>query len=131
MLPPIVIWFPPVKAIGGQESNRIASKMPGFLGQGAKYGPDGTKRADFGRTAVLSYICPMSSSPEWLSTQEAAAKLGVTPRTLYKLINDGAVPAYKIGRVIRLKDDELDTYISSARVQPGELSHLYGKSSDA
>lgn len=73
----------------------------------------------------------MSSSPEWLSTQEAAAKLGVTPRTLYKLINDGAVPAYKIGRVIRLKDDELDAYISSARVQPGELSHLYGKSSDA
>jgi excisionase family DNA binding protein len=52
-------------------------------------------------------------------------RLGITLRTLYRLIDEGQLPAYKIGRVIRLKAHEVDAFIESARVEPGDLSHLY------
>lgn len=62
---------------------------------------------------------------EWLSTKEAARRLGITPRTLYRLIDEGQLPAYKFGRVIRLQEAEVDQFIAEARIQPGELEHLY------
>lgn len=61
----------------------------------------------------------------WIGTAEASDRLGVTLRTLYRLIDEGRLPAYKIGRVIRLKDEDIDTYIESARIAPGTLAHLY------
>jgi excisionase family DNA binding protein len=61
----------------------------------------------------------------WLSTQAAAKRLGVTPRTLYRFIDQGELPAYRMGRVIRLKASDVDAYIESTRIQPGTLEHLY------
>lgn len=61
----------------------------------------------------------------WLSTPAAADRLGITARTLYRFIDEGQLPAYKFGRVIRLKRDDVDAYIESCRVQPGSMSHLY------
>lgn len=61
----------------------------------------------------------------WLSTAEAANRLGITPRTLYRFIDEGQLPAYRFGRVIRLKADEVDTFIESCRIEPGTLEHLY------
>ena len=61
----------------------------------------------------------------WLSTPAAAERLGVTPRTLYRFIDEGQLPAFKFGRVIRLKKSDVDTYIESCRVEPGSMSHLY------
>ena len=62
---------------------------------------------------------------QWLSTKQASSRLGVTLRTLYRLIDEGRLPAYKIGRVIRLKDADVEAFIESARIQPGSLGHLY------
>lgn len=68
----------------------------------------------------------MTSEPiEWLSTQEAAERLGVSTRTLYRLIDSGELPAYKIGRVIRLQRAEVDDFITRSRLEPGQLRHLY------
>jgi excisionase family DNA binding protein len=64
-------------------------------------------------------------SDEWLSTGESAQYLGITPRTLYRLIDRGDLPAYRFGRVIRLRAGDVEDYVESARVQPGELRHLY------
>lgn len=61
----------------------------------------------------------------WLSTREAADQLGITVRTLYKLIDEGELPAYRIGRVIRLQQEEVDAYIPQARIVPGTLAHLH------
>ena len=63
--------------------------------------------------------------PVWLGTQDAARHLGITPRTLYRLINEGEIPAYKLGRVLRLRLTDVETFLESARVQPGDLEHLY------
>ncbi len=67
----------------------------------------------------------MSEQIRWLSTKEASERLGVTLRTLYRFIDEGRLPAYQMGRVIRLKADELESFIDSLRIAPGTLSHLY------
>lgn len=64
----------------------------------------------------------------WLSTKEAARRLGITNRTLYRLIDEGKVAAYKFGRVIRLQETDVDAFIDSARIAPGSLEHLYENS---
>ena len=67
----------------------------------------------------------MATEIEWLSTQDAARRLGITPRTLYRFIDLGDLPAYRLGRVIRLKADDVERFIDSSRIEPGTLEHLY------
>jgi excisionase family DNA binding protein len=62
-----------------------------------------------------------TSDITWLNTVESARRLGITPRTLYRFIDDGKIPAYRFGRVIRLKESEVAEFIESCRIQPGTL----------
>lgn len=66
-----------------------------------------------------------ASDIEWLSTQEAARRLGVTTRTLYRFVDQGELPAYRMGRVIRVKATDVDVFIEASRIEPGTLEHLY------
>ena len=61
---------------------------------------------------------------EWLSTGDSATRLGVTTPTLYRFIDDGRLPAYRMGRVIRLKAADVAAFEATCRIQPGSLSHL-------
>ena len=61
----------------------------------------------------------------WLSTQDAARRLGITTRTLYRFVDEGQIAAYKMGRVFRLKRSDVDDFIERSRIQPGTLEHLY------
>jgi excisionase family DNA binding protein len=69
----------------------------------------------------------MAASDEitWMSTQEAANRLGITTRTLYRFVDEGLLPAYKMGRVFRLQKRDVDAFIETSRVEPGTLEHLY------
>ena len=67
----------------------------------------------------------MPEAPRWLSTKEAAARLGITLRSLYRFIDEGDVVAYKFGRVIRIKEVDVDRFIERCRIAPGDLEHLY------
>ena len=62
---------------------------------------------------------------EWLGTTAAAKRLGITTRTLYRFIDEGYIAAYRMGRVIRVKGEDVDAYIESCRIEPGTISHLY------
>jgi len=61
----------------------------------------------------------------WMSTREACTYIGVTLRTLYRFIDEGRLPAYKMGRVIRLKADDVSAFVEATRITPGALEHLY------
>lgn len=61
----------------------------------------------------------------WLSTRDACERLGITLRTLYRFIDEGQLPAYKMGRVIRLQAGDVDEFIGRMRIAPGTLEHLY------
>jgi excisionase family DNA binding protein len=50
-------------------------------------------------------------------------------RTVYGLINAGRLPGYRIGRVIRVRQGDLDRYLESVRIEPGSLDHLCGPTS--
>ncbi len=67
----------------------------------------------------------MTEQIKWMGTPEACTRLGVTLRTLYRFIDEGQLPAYKMGRVIRLQAHEVDAFIERARIAPGTLEHLY------
>jgi excisionase family DNA binding protein len=73
----------------------------------------------------MCYEEPVAPETTWLSTQQAAERLGVTARTLYRFIDRGELPAYRMGRVIRLKAADVDDFIEASRIQPGTLEHLY------
>lgn len=66
----------------------------------------------------------------WLSTTEVRDQLGITLRTLYRLIDEGQIPAYKIGRVIRMKEADVEAFLNRSRIEPGTLEHLYPARAD-
>lgn len=67
----------------------------------------------------------MAEPIRWMNTREASEHLGVTLRTLYRFIDEGQLDAYKFGRVIRLKEADVDSFIEASRIAPGALEHLY------
>jgi excisionase family DNA binding protein len=67
----------------------------------------------------------MSSGVRWLGTSEACERLGVNLRTLYRFIDEGQLLAYRFGRVIRIKEEDLADFVERCRIVPGELEHLY------
>lgn len=76
--------------------------------------------------SVRATVVPMASADiEWLSTQEASRRLGITTRTLYRFVDQGDLPAYRMGRVIRVKATDIDAFIDASRIEPGTLEHLY------
>ena len=60
----------------------------------------------------------------WMSVQTAAKELEVTTRTIYRFINDGKLAAYRIGRVYRIRREDLDSFLHAAALRPGDLDHL-------
>lgn len=65
-----------------------------------------------------------ANSSLWMSVQTAARELEVTTRTIYRFINDGKLAAYRIGRVYRIRREDLDQFLTAAALQPGDLDHL-------
>ena len=60
----------------------------------------------------------------WLSSYGAAARLGITLRTLQWLVRAGEITPTIVGRHHRYPPAELERYLDAHRVQPGSLSHL-------
>ena len=73
----------------------------------------------------VSYTAVMTDPIRWMSTREASERLGITLRTLYRFIDEGQLSAYKFGRVIRLKEADVEGFIEASRIAPGTLEHLY------
>lgn len=67
----------------------------------------------------------MTEPITWLSTKEAASRIGVTLRSLYRFIDEGDLAAYKFGRVIRVQESDVEEFIAASRIAPGTLDHLY------
>lgn len=58
-----------------------------------------------------------------------AEYLGLTLRSVYKLIDRAEFPAYRLGRVIRIKKADVDAYLERVRVEPGSLRRHYNPDS--
>ncbi len=67
-----------------------------------------------------------STGEDWVGAPALARELGIMLRTLYKILDSGELPSYKLGRVIRIKRSDVEAYLESVKVRPGDLAHLYG-----
>ena len=68
---------------------------------------------------------PKTTGERWMGVPEAAEYLGVGLRTVYSFIAKGWIPAYKLGRVIRVKTADVDAFLETRRIEPGTLGRLY------
>ena len=66
----------------------------------------------------------MDNEWDWIGTSGAARLLGVQVRTVYRFIEDGRLPAYRFGRVIRVARADLDKFIISCRIEPAQSPDL-------
>jgi excisionase family DNA binding protein len=51
-----------------------------------------------------------------LSVREVAAHLGVSQITVRRLYKAGKIPASRVGRLIRIPEPAVDTYLNESRV---------------
>lgn len=58
-----------------------------------------------------------TTAPKALSPTDVAKRFGIHPNTVRNLIASGELPAYRIGRSIRINTDDLDKYMASTRVR--------------
>ena len=61
----------------------------------------------------------MDRRSEWLTVTEVCRRLSVPRRTLFRLIDRGELPAYKIGHWIRLRVSDVEAY---ERDHPGDAA---------
>ena len=61
----------------------------------------------------------------FLTTEEVLGYLNTTPRTIYRLIRSGELPAVRIGRQWRFRRADLDAWVERQRVSP---AHTIGNS---
>ncbi len=55
---------------------------------------------------------------EFLTVLEIATVLRVNPQTVRNWIRHGALPAVKLGRCVRIRRSDLETYLEASRVEP-------------
>ncbi len=47
--------------------------------------------------------------------EDVRQRLGVGRATAYKLISSGEIPSYRVGRVLRVKPEDVDNYLARNR----------------
>jgi excisionase family DNA binding protein len=52
-----------------------------------------------------------TSEERYLTTADALEYLNTTPRTLYRLLADGAIPAVRVGHQWRFRKNDLDEWL--------------------
>jgi excisionase family DNA binding protein len=53
-----------------------------------------------------------------LTPEQVAERLQVTERTVYSWLRRGKLPALKLGRLWRIRPDDLETFLENARKMP-------------
>ena len=53
-----------------------------------------------------------------LSVEEAAARLGTSPRFIRRLIAERRIAFTKLGRHVRIDTTDLDAFVAAGRVEP-------------
>lgn len=61
----------------------------------------------------------MEENAAFLTVTEVAATLRVSNMTVYRLINTGTLPALRIGKSFRIRQDDLDRYLSAQYTKAG------------
>lgn len=59
------------------------------------------------------------SGAQFLTVSEVAQTLRVSTMTVYRLIKGGQLPAARVGKAYRVREDDVDDYLASSYTQAG------------
>lgn len=59
----------------------------------------------------------------WLTVEEAAAHLKLSPTTIYRHVKHEEIPHYRFGRAVRFKAAEIDQWARQFAVKPKDGAH--------
>lgn len=57
---------------------------------------------------------------EWFTADELIRWLGLGRTKTYELLRSGEIPSYKIGRVRRIRRQDIEAWLKQNRCQPGD-----------
>jgi excisionase family DNA binding protein len=58
-------------------------------------------------------------STRYLTVAEVARTLRVSNMTVYRLVNSGELPAVRVGKSYRLREEDIDKYLADRYTQAG------------
>ncbi len=59
------------------------------------------------------------ATAQFLTVAEVASLLRVSSMTVYRLINAGELPAVRVGKSYRLREDDVDKYLADRYTEAG------------
>jgi len=68
---------------------------------------------------VIPLTTEDSTSARYLTVREVAGTLRVSNMTVYRLINAGELPAVRVGKSFRLREDDVNRYLADRYTQAG------------
>ena len=70
-----------------------------------------------GRRGVIQLSTTDATSARYLTVREVAGTLRVSNMTVYRLINAGELPAVRVGKSFRLREDDVNRYLADRYTQ--------------
>jgi len=58
---------------------------------------------------------------QFYTVRTLAEKLAIAPITIYRMVDQGRLPAVKIGKSIRFRPADIDAFLETVRVGPAGL----------
>jgi excisionase family DNA binding protein len=55
---------------------------------------------------------------QWFTPKELALYLNLKDKTVYLLVSTGRIPHYRIGKLIRFRQDEIDSWMQTKKAKP-------------
>lgn len=81
-------------------------------------------------SSTRGYLLAMPNLPEpddMISTTQAGRLLGVTSKTVIRMIESGEIPGYRVNFVWRLKRSDVTSYLESHRYKPDQQNQQSGE----
>lgn len=68
---------------------------------------------------VLAMTEPTPATPafRWMTKQEVAARLRVTPQTVRRMARDQRLTEYRNGNIVRFREDEVEALLQPVQAQ--------------
>lgn len=67
----------------------------------------------------MTQVRPDDNSSRFVTVGEVAALLRVSNMTVYRLVQSGRLPAIRVGRSYRIREDDVDRYLASQYTEAG------------